>query len=320
MKEDKFMIQKEIEDEIIYNDDYNYLNGREKEEKKKNVKGGERENINNKELDKKKIIKEKEILKEKEIIPRMQREIIAQIGRVKEEESEESSSQSEIDVLAGIRNRKIMMSSGEEQLKKSNYGYEKKEINGEVIFTPKSELGVNLGGAQYKSQRSGNTEYYYKTQNKNISGIEIKKQNYGKMIYERISKGQIINQGDYQIIRGNNSSNGYNHISTTYTNRHIGKEKEPKDSKSKNKRQIIINSQSNNQNEYNNSRRVIRDEYDGTTSKNNKSLNYVLNSGNIQYSTINYGLNQGKTKVISMKKEEYYTKGNKNNIDYKKLK
>ena len=321
MRGDKFMIQKENEDEIIYNDDYNYLNEREKVgEKKKNEKEREIESSNNKELGKRRIIKEKEILKEKEVIPRIQREIIAQIGRVKEEESEESSSQSEIDVLAGIRNRKIMMSYGDEQLKNSNYGYEKKEINGQVIFTPKSELGVNLGGAQYKCQRSGNTEYYYKTQNKNISGIEIKKQNYGKMIYERMSKGELINQGDYEIIRGNNSSNGYKHISTTYTNRHMGKEKEPKDSKSKNKKQIIINSQANNQNEYNNSRRVIRDEYDGAPSKNNKSLNNVLNSGIIQNSTIYYGLNQGKTKVISMKKEEYYTKGNKNNIDYKKLK
>jgi hypothetical protein len=108
-------------------------------------------------------------------------------------------------------------------------------------------------------------------------------------MYERMSKGEIINQGDYERIRGNNSSNGYNYISTTYANRHIGKEEEPKDSKSKNKRQIIINSQANNQNEYNNSRRVIRDD---VPSKNNKSLNYALNSGIIQHCTINYGLNQ----------------------------
>ena len=319
MKEDKFMIQKEIEDEIIYNDDYNYLNGREKEEKKKNVKGGERENINNKELNKRRIIKEKEILKEKEIIPRMQREIIAQIGRVKEEESEESSSQSEIDVLAGIRNRRIAMFSGDGQLKETNYGYEKKEISGEVIFTPKSELGVNLGGSQYNSQRSGNAEYYYKKQNKNITGIEIKNKNNCKIIYERTSKGgRINNQGDYKIIRGNNSTNGYNQITTTYANRTYRQEKEPKDSKSKNKNKIITNSHENNQNEYTNSRRITIEKYESTNNNINKSLNYVLNSGNIQHSSTNYGLKQGNTQVVSMKKETNYNIGNKNNFDYKK--
>ena len=214
-----------------------------------------------------------------------------------------------------------MMSSGDGQLKKSNYGYEKKEISGEVIFTPKSELGVNLGGAKNKSQRSGNAEYYYKTQNKNISEIEIKKQNNGKMIYERMSKGgKIINQGGYEIIRGNKSSNGYKQISTTYANRTYRQEKEPKDSKSKNKRQLIINSQANYQNEYNNSGRVIKDESESASSKNNNSLNYVLKSGIIQHSSTNYGLNLGKTKVISMKKEEYNKIEKKNNIDYKKLK
>lgn len=248
----------------------------------------------------------------------MQREIIAQIGRVKEE-SEESSSQSEIDVLAGIRNRRIAMFSGDGQLKETNYGYEKKEISGEVIFTPKSELGVNLGGSQYNSQRSGNAEYYYKKQNKNITGIEIKNKNNCKIIYERTSKGgRIINQGDYKIIRGNNSTNGYNQITTTYANRTYRQEKEPKDSKSKNKNKIITNSHENNQNEYTNSRRITIEKYESTNNNINKSLNYVLNSGNIQHSSTNYGLKQGNTQVVSMKKETNYNIGNKNNFDYKK--
>ena len=327
IKGDKLMIQKEIEDEIIYNNDYNFLNGREKlEERKKNEKVGERNSerkkINNKELDKIKFIKEKEILKEKEIIPRMQREIIAQIGRVKEEESEDCSSQSEIDVLAGIRNRRIMMFSGDGQLKNSNYGYQKKEISGEVIFTPKSELGVNLGGAQYKNQRSNNAEYYYKIKNKNISGMEIRNKNNGKIIYEIASKGdRVINQGDYEIIKGNKSTSGYRQISTTYANKTYRQEREPKDSKSKKKNKIIDDSQTNKQSEYNNSRRVIIDNYESTNNKNNKSSNYILKSGNIQQSSTNYEIKkQGNTKVISMKKEEYYNRGNKSNIEYKKMK
>ena len=97
------------------------------------------------------------------------------------------------------------------------------------------------------------------------------------------------------------------------TSRTYRQGKELKDSKSKNKKQIIFNSQTNNQNEYDNSRRVIIDDYENAN--NNKSLNYVLKSGNIQHSSTNYRLRQENNKVISMKKEEYYTKDNKNNMN-----
>ena len=88
---DKFFIQKESDDEIIYNDDYNTRKQKQKAEKKEKV----------------------EIIKEKEIIPRYQREIRAQIARVKESESE-TSSLSEIDVLAGIRNKTVIGVGGAE--------------------------------------------------------------------------------------------------------------------------------------------------------------------------------------------------------------
>ena len=154
---DKFFIQKESDDEIIYNDDYNTRKQKQKAEKKEKV----------------------EIIKEKEIIPRYQREIRAQIARVKESESE-TSSLSEIDVLAGIRNKTVIGVGGAEaellRLKMAKE-YDTKILNGEVVFTAKNGLGVNLGGSQYQKQYRRNANYTKKLSNplsnNKMTGIEI---------------------------------------------------------------------------------------------------------------------------------------------------
>lgn len=93
VKVDHFTFKREQDEEIIYNDDYNYL----KQEKKENGK-----KISDKEKEEKIIV-----VKEKEIIPTVQREIRAQVIKVMEEPSE-SSSQSDVDVLAGIQKRRTM--------------------------------------------------------------------------------------------------------------------------------------------------------------------------------------------------------------------
>ena len=107
---DKFFIQKELDDEIIFNDDYN---------------------------------SRKEKLKEKVIIPKYQREIRAQIAKVKEISESDSSSLGELDVLEGIKNKKYL-SNNDNYLKNATNGYEMKMINGEVIYTAKNKIGDNL--------------------------------------------------------------------------------------------------------------------------------------------------------------------------------
>ena len=124
---DKFFIQKELEEEIIYNDDYNTRNQKEKENEQIKT----------------------ETIKEKEIIPRYQREIKAQIARVKEISESDSSSLSELDVLDGIKSK----SSNKEIINVPN-GYQAKKLNGEIIYTSKNGLGLNIGGALYKKEES----------------------------------------------------------------------------------------------------------------------------------------------------------------------
>ena len=186
---DKFYIQKESEDEIIYNDDYNC---------RPNEIQGEARN---------------QIIREKEYIPRLQREIKAQISKVKESESETSSTISEIDVLAAIKNRKIVGYSGDADAAQIKYqktgdfsGYKTKYINGEVIFTAKNGLGVNLGGAQYRKElnRVGYTKKFDTiscTSNK-ISGLEIVNPNaQGEIIYQKmIGASGAIADGKYKIV------------------------------------------------------------------------------------------------------------------------
>ena len=196
---DKFFIQKEAEDEIIYNDDYNT-----RKEKQKLKDENEK---------KKQIIREKEIIKEKEYIPRLQREIRAQISRVRESESETSSSISEIDVLAAIRNQKMVgyaSAAGTTdaallQYRKSGEynGYQTKVISGEVVFTAKNGIGASLGAAQYQRQIKSNATYTKRISGNNkISGIEIVNPNVKNEIYYQKMYGISgpIADGSYKII------------------------------------------------------------------------------------------------------------------------
>ena len=181
---DKFFIQKESDDEIIYNDDYNTRKQKQKTEKKEKV----------------------EIIKEKEIIPRHQREIRAQIARVKESESE-TSSLSEIDVLAGIRNRSVIGLGGAEQELLRLNGYETKILNGEVVFTSKNGLGIDLGGSQYQKQFRNKISYSKKLSSSlstnKMTGIEINlnpRIKTGGVRFEKMSATSgIIGEGNYKI-------------------------------------------------------------------------------------------------------------------------
>ena len=128
---DKFFIQRESDDEIIYNDDYNSNKSRQKTEEKEKAK----ENIN---IEK----------NEKEIIPKYQREIRAQIARVKELSESDSSSQSDLDVLEGIKSK----NEQNKELIRISSGYQTKKINSEVIYTAKNGLAINTGGALYQKQ------------------------------------------------------------------------------------------------------------------------------------------------------------------------
>ena len=181
---DKFFIQKESDDEIIYNDDYNTRKQKQKTEKKEKV----------------------EIIKEKEIIPRHQREIRAQIARVKESESE-TSSLSEIDVLAGIRNRSLIgLGGADQELLKLN-GYETKILNGEVVFTSKNGLGIDLGGSQYQKQFRNKISYSKKLSSSlstnKMTGIEInlnpRVKTGGVRFEKRSATSGIIGEGNYKI-------------------------------------------------------------------------------------------------------------------------
>lgn len=209
-KGDKLFIQKEAEEEIIYNDDYN-----SRKEKPKSKDQNENEQ-------KKQIVKEKEVIKEKEIVPRYKREVRAQISRLKESESETSSSISEIDVLAAIKNQRMMKKGiatgsaadiGVIGYKKTAdfRGYQTKVINGEVTFTAKNTLGVNLGGAEYQKRitsKTGYTKKYGSINGNKISGIEIVNPNEKSEIYYQKMTGAsgAIADGNYKII-GTNINN-----------------------------------------------------------------------------------------------------------------
>ena len=135
VKSDKFMIQREKEEEIIFNDDYNYL--------KKKKSSEDQEKNQTKEI----------LIKEKETIPRMKREIKAQISRVKVIESEDSS-QSEIDVLAGIKSKIISAAIQNNQLimkPDKITSYEQKIQKGEVIFNLKSDFVTKADKSQKQS-------------------------------------------------------------------------------------------------------------------------------------------------------------------------
>ena len=150
---DKFFIQREYDDDVIYNDDYNTRKEKEKENENENEKS------NN-------VIK-KEIIKEKEIIPRYQREIRAQIGRVKEISESESSS-SDIDVLEAIKAQKIL---GKDLINIAN-GYQTKILDGEVIYKAKNGISTNLSKVKIQKYQKYST---YNNENDISNNIDEEK-------------------------------------------------------------------------------------------------------------------------------------------------
>ena len=84
-------------------------------------------------------------------MPKYQREIRAEIARVKEISESDSSSLSDLDVLEGIKTNKERINNNKELIKISN-GYQAKKINSEVIYTAKNGIGLNTGGALYQKQ------------------------------------------------------------------------------------------------------------------------------------------------------------------------
>ena len=80
--------------------------------------------------------------------PKYQREIRAQIARVKELSESDSSSQSDLDVLEGIKSK----NEQNKELIRISSGYQTKKINSEVIYTAKNGLAINTGGALYQKQ------------------------------------------------------------------------------------------------------------------------------------------------------------------------
>ena len=311
IKGDKFMIKKEPEEEIIFNDDYNHLTKKNKEN------GQEKSKKENQE----KIV----VIKEKEITPIIQREIRAQVIRVKEESSE-TSSQSDIDVLAGIRKREMNILSSDKD--KEKLGYYKKIINGEVIFTPKNNLGVNLGGARYKKEILVKKSIVNNIkENSKVSGLEIRRNN-GEVYYERIGGiSGVIEGGNYKLMNGNISGiNNQKKLTSLYqSTNNIRKSnkisKVPNDSKKKNiKKKFILRSKLKveNINEGYNSKNMDKNAHIITgdiTNERNKKIYFKSNltCENLNHSSSSYGLQQKNGNLISMKKEETYIYEHKDN-------
>ena len=130
---------------------------------------------------------------------------------MKESESD-TSSISDIDVLAGIRNKNSIGVEG--KINMAN-GYETKVLSGEVVFTAKNGLGVNLGGIQYQKQlrkKMGYTKSLsnFLSRNNKMSGIEISfnPSKNGGMNYEKmLATTGIIGEGNYKILNDNNNIN-----------------------------------------------------------------------------------------------------------------
>ena len=308
MKGDKFMIKKEPEDEIIFNDDYNYLSQNKKENGKGKAENERQEKI--------------VVIKEKEITPIIQREIRAQVIRVKEDSSE-TSSQSEVDVLAGIKKKGMIVLSSDKDNEK--LGYHKNVINSEVIFTKKSNLGVNLGGSKYKKEiMVKNGIFINKKEHGGVSGLEISG-NKGKVYYEKMN-GIIgtIKEGNYKIINGNQSILTNQKKLTSYQSTcNIRKSnktlKIPNDSKKKKeKNQLIVRKKLKTENRNEtltsgniNNTQVISGDIDN---EKNKKIIFKSNltSERMKHSSSSYGIKRGGN-LITKNKEEIYFYEHKDN-------
>ena len=310
IKGEKFMIKREPEDEIIFNDDYNYLSPKKKENGKEKAENEKQEKI--------------VIIKEKEITPMIQREIKAQVIRVKEDSSE-TSSQSEVDVLAGIKKKGMMVLSSDKE--KEKLGYFKKVINGEVIFTKKSSLGVNLGAAKYKNEiMAKNGIIITKKGQEKISGLEISGNN-GEFFYENMNGiSGAIKEGNYKIING--STTGLNtqkkftsqYKSTNNIMKNNKASRVPNDSKKKKiKNHIIVRSNIKTENRIetltskneNNSHVITGDIYN----ERNKKIIFKSNltNENMKHSSSSNRIKIGKKNLISTSKEETYFYEHKDN-------
>ena len=95
-----------------------------------------------------------------------------------------------------------------EALKTKDFnGYQTKIINGEVVFTAKNGLGVNLGGTEYQKRitttKTGYTKKISSTSSSNkMSGIEIINPNEKtEMYYQKMTGASgAIGEGNYRII------------------------------------------------------------------------------------------------------------------------
>ena len=83
-------------------------------------------------------------------------------------------------------------------------GYQTKVISGDVIFTAKNGLGVNLGGASYQRQikNIGYSKKISNITNSKISGIEIINPNAkNEILYQQMTgTSGAIADGNYRII------------------------------------------------------------------------------------------------------------------------
>ena len=306
-----FMIKREQEEEIIYNDDYNYLIQTKKE-------NGKEKSINEKND---KLL----VIKEKEITPILHREIRAQVVQVKEDTSE-TSSQSDVDILEGIKKQKIIGFTSDKE--KTISGFKKKFLKSEVIFTPKVDYGVDLGGAKFKKEvvikKGLKLDTINKIDHNNLSCIESKGSN-GESHYERTSGiTSVAKEGSYKIINENINGNINNKLNAqkkltaiSQSSSNIRKNnklsKFPNDSKKKKtKKQLVIRSKINldKKNEtlsfckYNNNPFFDNSEIQG-----HKKVIDNPNStiGNIKLINSNFGLRDENQNFINMKKEEIYT-------------
>jgi len=89
--------------------------------------------------------------------------------------------------------------------KNSISGFKKKIINGEVIFTPKGNLSMNIGGAKYKNEITVKKGIkYHKNNSRKLSGIEISGNNEYLNYEKKNGIYNIIKKGNNKIIKNNN--------------------------------------------------------------------------------------------------------------------
>ena len=329
---DKFFIQKESDDEIIYNDDYNTRKQKNKEKKEVQKEKG-------KEI-------QTQIIKEKEIIPRHQREIRAQIARVKESESE-TSSLSDIDVLAGIRNKNMI---GQAELTKIANGYETKVISGDVVYTYKNGLGVNLGGSQYQKQYKTQINYSKKLTNSlsssKMTGVEIKfnRNMKGGMHFEKMSATTgIIGEGNYKVFNDNKNNgitsikrqiimtstqNGINGQSNIVINNRLNQSPKGQNiitnsnlarlSNQKSAGNILIKKRESNKSNESPITMNINNDMNQQIKIGNVVFNSKIKSEKGQYTPNSYGNMSGKDNILINSRKEYEKKvmtGDRNNTE-----